>query len=603
MRNHIDTRIIIAIIIIFPLLFIWQGLDFTDTGYYLTNYQQIFNDPESVKYSFAIWLTDVVGGCWIKIFGDSLGLLGINIAGVLVVYLTVGLSYLILKPYIDQKHLLIGLLLTLMFTKWVVPLYYNNLTSLFFVASSLFLINGLKKDKLWQVIISAFIMGLNIFIRLPNILGFLIILGIFFYGYINKTRVRILLTQSLAFILSYIFAILCVVMAMKILGHFDIFISNLKDFFDIASTTGSRYSVFRLLATYFKNYYQLIFRLCALMTLAYIFAFIISKFSTLFIKRHVHILFLIFILTAIMTSLYLNYIYSRVVLITTGILYLILIIYIFNIEKTDRDLRLISFIALIILVITPLGSNNGLRNSVYGMYLAMPIFYAYIFNMRKINVDILTESSNCLNQWKTRLNSEEIKLIRNILVVFFFTLSLVWSFIYTYLDSPNRIEMRYSVDHPRLRGIFTTKERAKVVQELLDVINKYVNEDDYVLAYNEIPMLHFLTKTRPYLYNCWPDASPSHQFRQMLDRAMREKAKFPIVVMAKYDTSEFNWPSKKVALLDRSPYLENRITVLDFLKNNEYSTVWENDFFKILVPSKANLPNSNATFYQGEVSK
>ncbi|MGB9595421.1 MAG: hypothetical protein ACPL7B_03990 [Candidatus Poribacteria bacterium] len=113
-----SSKIITAIIIIFPLLFIWQGLDFTDTGYYLTNYQQMFNDPETVKYSFVIWLTNIIGSCWIKVFGDLLGLLGLNIAGVLVLYLTIFLSYLILKPYMDQKVLLLGLLLTMMFTKF-----------------------------------------------------------------------------------------------------------------------------------------------------------------------------------------------------------------------------------------------------------------------------------------------------------------------------------------------------------------------------------------------------------------------------------------------------------------------------------------------------
>lgn len=92
-----SPKIIAIIIIIFPLLFIWQGLDFTDTGFYLTNYQQIFNDPKSIEYSFALWLTNIIGGLWVKVFGDSLGLLGVNIAGVLVLYLTIALTYLILR--------------------------------------------------------------------------------------------------------------------------------------------------------------------------------------------------------------------------------------------------------------------------------------------------------------------------------------------------------------------------------------------------------------------------------------------------------------------------------------------------------------------------
>ena len=86
----LNPKIILALIILYPLIFIWQGLDFTDIGYSLTNYDQTFNEPESVSYGFVNWLTNIIGGLWLLLFGDSLGLLGINLVGAFVVYLTEG---------------------------------------------------------------------------------------------------------------------------------------------------------------------------------------------------------------------------------------------------------------------------------------------------------------------------------------------------------------------------------------------------------------------------------------------------------------------------------------------------------------------------------
>jgi hypothetical protein len=205
-------------------------------GYSLTNYQQIFNDPESSGYfSFNLWLTNIIGGIWILLFGDSLGLLGANLAGVLVTYLTIGLSYLLLKPYIDRKYLLIGLLFTLIFTKWFFLLHYDNLTALFFIASTFFLTNGLKSAKNWKILISGLILGLNIFIRLPNILGFSLILSIFFYGYINKTSVMPQAKQAISFISGYVLAILLALFTMKILGHYEFFTDSVNMLFNNSS--------------------------------------------------------------------------------------------------------------------------------------------------------------------------------------------------------------------------------------------------------------------------------------------------------------------------------------------------------------------------------
>ena len=560
-----NSKFIVFLIIIYPLLFIWQGFDFIDTGYSLTSYQQIFNDPESVSYGFVNWLTNIIGGLWILLFGDSLGLLGINIAGILVFYLTIWLSYLILKPYIEQKYLLIGLLLALIFIRnFLFFLYYNNLTSLFFFASALFIINGLRNSKNWQIIISGLLLGFNIFIRLPNVLGFSLIFGIFFYGYISKNTVMIQVKQTISFVLGYATAILLTILAMKTLGHYEIFVNSLSMLFNMASDTKASHNFPALFVIYVKEYMKVI----VFLFIGCLVLLVISKFFSLFKKHYLYYGFVITLGIVTLLCLLSNYqvkFTHYVILMSVGFLYLILLSYITNIEKSTANFRLVCSIALLILIITPLGSTNGQRIATYGMWIPIPIAFFYIFRLKDMSIEFKSTKNLSSNKFKFGLNIKETNLLRNFTVTSFIVFSLLSALLYTYQDSPNRIDMRYSIKNQRLKGIFTTKEKALAVEELLIEMNKYVNENDYLLAYNAIPMLYFLTKTKPYLYNSWTAFYSSYQLKQALEKAMNERQYLPVAVRKRSTIEDGN-------IID------------EFIDRNGYSLAWKNDFFDILVP-------------------
>ncbi|HAI68434.1 MAG TPA: hypothetical protein DCM38_03240, partial [Gammaproteobacteria bacterium] len=63
---------------IYPLLFIWQGLDVTDMGFSLSHYQLIFQDSGIFLSGYIFWLTNVIGGLWWEGFG-FLGVIGFKL--------------------------------------------------------------------------------------------------------------------------------------------------------------------------------------------------------------------------------------------------------------------------------------------------------------------------------------------------------------------------------------------------------------------------------------------------------------------------------------------------------------------------------------------
>ena len=570
-----------ALVIIFPYLLIFQGLDVTDIGFWLTNYHQIFIEPSNIQLLFSCWLSNVIGGIWIRMVG-GLGLFGVKLGGAIVVSITCYLSYLILKDYIKKEFLLIGLLLTEMiaFSGTSIILNYNNLSALFFTLSAYFFIKAILKEQYILFLFSGFLIGLNIFIRFSNILGISLVVVIFFYGYLKKIKISIQIRRSLYFLLGWCASIIMVLIIMKILGHYKLYLNSLLDLFEVGTSSDLRHSGIMLIKLLIRDHlFVLLYFFIALLG-----TIVISKIFHK-IKLNKYFKYIIFFIFALLISFFLYKGHRYFIYIIMGMLYLSLLINIFNLPKIDVNLKMISLTALLILFITPLGSSNGISNARFGMWLALPISIALLMQIMEIKNDLnfTTDSNKFFGRFK--INKQEMLFAKIIILIFCFTFMLMFSFRYTYSDTTNRLAMHYSINHPKLKMVYTTKERAKVVGELLDEIPKYVQAGDYLLCYEHIPMVHFLTETRPYLYTSWPILYQPGEFQINLDKTFKEKEKYPVIVRAKRSTSNFEWPNNSdIGLINSFNYNGNREIMKEFIDKYFYKIVWENDFFQILLP-------------------
>lgn len=572
---------LIVLVLIYPYLLIFQGLDFTDVGHSLTNYQQIFIEPSSIQNAFSSWLTNIIGGIWIKIVGD-LGLFGAKLGGALVITLTCYLSYIILKDYIKKEYLLIGLLLTEMisFSGTVIIINYNNLTALFFTLSAYFLIMGIFKRQYLLFLFSGFLIGLNIFIRFPNILGILLVAAIFFYGYLKKIKISIQIRQSLYLFLGWCASIIMVLIIMKILGHYKLYLNSLLDLFKMAMKFNPHHSGMKLIKMLIVDH---------LYILQYSFVALVGTIITskVFhkIKLNKFLKYSIFFIFALLISWFLYGRYRYFIYAIMGMLYFSVLINIFNFRKINISLRAISLIALLILFITPLGSGNGVFNAKFGMWLALTISIALLMQIIEIQSDLnLIIGFNKIYS-KLKMSKQEMLFAKRIILIFCFTFMVVFSFKYTYRDTANRFAMHYSINYYKLKMVYTTKERAKVVEELLSELSKYVHKGEYLLCYEKIPMVHFLTETRPYLYNSWPMLYQPEEFQEAIEKAIKEKEELPVIVRAKRSTSNFEWPNNSdIGLINSFNYNRGREIMKEFIYKYFYKIVWENDFFQILLP-------------------
>ncbi len=572
LNSNLSSSLLLILLVLFPLLLIWQGLDFTDTGFALTNAQQIFNDPSSTQFGISEWFTNFLGGVWLHFF-SAFGLIGFRFASVLILYVTIFFAFFILKPYFKKQHVLFGLFLAELFiirTPWI---NYNNLTALFYIIAAYFLIRGLQEYRNNFIFLCGFFVGLNIFNRISNILGILLVLCIFAHGYWNTINVKETIKSALFFISGFIIAILIISATLVFLGQFELYVNSILF---LGLNPASKYSGTGLLSLFIRDHLLVFsFTLISIIGIT-----LISKIDSWLTWRS-SFASIGFLLAIFLTGIALFIVVpfgSFVIMVVYGFLFVILVKNIIWHSPDKKQLPLLSLTALLLLVISPLGSSNGVFNAIYGMWLAIPIGLVCLLEFTGLNLGLgLNTGNKIVPQYSAELSKIPTKKVVCLILIFFLSLSLISAYQYTYRDSSDRFEMRYTVNHPYLKYIFTTEERAHVVQGLVDELPLYIKKDDYVIAYGSIPMVYYFTGSRPYLDNSWPDLYDSGQFSDTLNQSLKEKGVLPVIVRAKFDTRSFNWPEK-------TKPIEESYVMEQFIAAHGYTLAWNNEFFEILTP-------------------
>jgi hypothetical protein len=148
--------------------------------------------------------------------------------------------------------------------------------------------------------------------------------------------------------------------------------------------------------------------------------------------------------------------------------------------------------------------------------------------------------------------------------------------------------MTAQVDNPYIRHVYTTPERANAINELLTESKKYFQAGDTVLMYHTIPMMHYLTRTRPFLRNALPWLYEGSFFAGELRNTVEKTGQKPVIVrqLIKTVAEASNWP-------DPPPFFDENWATINakrdealesFIHEHGYREVWRNGVFAIYVP-------------------
>lgn len=562
------------------LLFIWQGLDFTDMGFWLVGYQQFYVHPDT--FWSVCWLTSFFGH-WLGLALGG-GVVAYKLGYVAVITMLAIIAYLLLSTQLGRSRFLAAVVLMTVFfvggynTNWV---SYNELTGLFYLAGAALLFWGLTDNVKIYIVFAGIVLGANVFIRLPNILGLLLLSSIWLYAWAYRWSFREVLICSSMFLVGYIFGVALVLGLIVMHGHREIYFQGVKVIFADAQSVSNVHSgsgMFnRLISDYVRAFSEALFLL------------IIGGAGASWASKLKILPAAIFVVCTALLFWYLVFFRAHMQWVIPGICYIVILsIVIFEIRR-NTNLALLAFISGMILIITPLGSANGIVNSLHGMWLALPLTLIYIWKSDSCAFSLQFLRLDSVRFWRNGQFTMESKGFRILVIIILLailiqTLNSAWR--HTYHDSENRFMMSNSIVHPLLVGTYTTAERAKVVTELLDAMSIFSNPGDEVLAYNGIPTLYFLTETHPWLGISWPDFESVEKLTALIAQQEKISNKLPLIVRATGSTYTDSWPVSAKPLASFWHQDEPRRVFEEFEKRHEYVVAWSNDFFEILTTTQ-----------------
>ena len=565
-------------LLIYSLALATQGLDFGDAGWQLTAYENIIVFPQGIQYSFMYYLSVLLGHLW-QVLLPSGGLYW-NRVGMVILFISVFFIYRILfRIYYPRHNWTRSLALVYLFVYQGAPesLNYDVFTMFFNSLIILFLYLGLTKRKHYLLFLSGIIAGLNIFIRIPNLAGILFFIVIPFYAYMRNWNSRRLLKYTgLAFI-GFIFGVSAIIVLLVLLNHQQYFIDNLAFLADMSTSGNATHGLSHLIMSYLKGYGKIIIVTGVILLIVLYIRYILRKnphfLQTKLYRIALVLLMIVFGLAALKIG---NPVWSKLRYLFFGLMFLNGMVLLL-LRRVAVKTRLLISLGLVLLIISSLGSDSGLEKMGWGSWVLGPMLFLQLRKGHYASIG----SGNI----RFKGNRELYKIFTLIFII----AALTYAWNNTYNDPGSRLSKRYPVNHPELKGIFTSKERAIVVNQLLSGIQPYIKHGDTLLAFIEMPMIHYLTHSRPYLNTSWPKLLYSPDiFRKQLDLA-ESKGTLPVVIRQNLNMGATNWPYNSIPdyteyINPSIKYREHGLELNDFLKRNNYVHLWGNTAFEILMP-------------------
>ncbi|WP_282038079.1 hypothetical protein [Saccharicrinis aurantiacus] len=554
----------------------FQGVDVCDEGFALSSYQQIFNCPESIEYNMLFWLTTVLGGLWHTLFPDG-GIISFRILGATTLLLTSIISYKTLKEYLPIKYVLLSILMIVVSDGFAdVSFNYNFVTGLVSVITLFLFYKGLIQQKKLFLFIAGITTSLCLFTSLPAITLAAIFLVIPFFQIINsEIKTANTLRNLVFYLLGIVLGTTLVLIIIKILGHWEIFTRAIYLLSSHSSSPDSNHNLATLLIKFIKDYLRVIYFALTLISGSIFFLIARNQLKGQVLKITCDIIAFLFFAVL----LHRGVIYTLYAMCILGCVSVII-----N-KSYNHQYRVIAFGALITAIILPLGTDPGIHSIGYAsIWMSLPFIFIAVNSIDKFSI--------CINLNKIpftiNINKGKISHLTNVYLLSYFLFMIISVFNGAYFDDGSRLKKTFIIDSPLANRVYTTQSRSIIINTGLNKLKEVVSPNDYLLVYDKLPLFHYLTQTKPYLYNPWVWAYDSPNFITQLERAEREISVKPVVLVQKYESiMSFSEPVKNY--LDPSAedtYLNRTINhkaLLDFLSRNNYFIHWENEYYTIYV--------------------
>ena len=248
-------------------------------------------------------------------------------------------------------------------------------------------------------------------------------------------------------------------------------------------------------------------------------------------------------------------------------------------QPSNRKLVYLSVLALLTMILVPLGSDNGFYNvGTNATFLALPLAIGSLFST----------THSLLS------NNAYISIFKKYVLVFF--IYVIVGILYSiptlcFHDSGSRLKKTYRPTFTAVTTAYTTQRRAEEVDSLFSHLQPLVNTNTYLLAYPSIPAINCLSLSKPYLTQPWIGIMDYYTYIHSFEKA-KENKPLPIIIIRKSTYADWSvgnehWKSI-IDCEDRFPSIKEKNEYLfRFVQDNYYTVEWEDDCFQLLIPQQS----------------
>lgn len=552
-------------LVIYSVILVNQGVTVTDTGYNYGNYINFSTlDP---MWKFSTFLATFIGNIFTHLpLGTTL--LGLNIYTGLVKALIAVSTYFICVYGLKMNRSLMFLsqMMALGYCWCPTSLLYNYLTYLFFTLGGLLLCLAVKYEKNCLYIIAGIFLGANVLVRFPNIVECLLIIALWVYCIMKRIKFKDALIRTLLCIGGYIIGALLILGPIAIIYGPSNYITGIQQILAMSSEADG-YSVKYMLIgdarAYLENMKWVLLSLIPVMIGTAI--YLISGKKYMWIKRLVMVLASLALIPLFLKLHMFGFIYYAYdSMYFVGIFFLIIAglmgLYVAFISKASLDLKMMAMIMGLIILITPLGSNNYLFSAENNLFIVTPFVFHCLFLL-------FTEGKKYLDK-KEKISLEPLKITLLIMVLFTFIQGILFGGTFVFRDGTAG-EKRTAVieNNEVLKGMHTNEKNGAFLNELNSYLDKNQLKGSDVILYGDVPALAFYMDLNPVMSSTWPDlASFSvNKFEteiSEIDSKVKESGSKPLVILG----HELNTDYPKHVVLS------------NFLKDNQYEETFTYDY-------------------------
>ena len=562
-RIKLDSKTLyygaIAVLFLYAFRNVYQGIDVTDTGYHFSNF--LYMSEMDPMWIFSTYLASILGHIFTLLPGGDT-LLGMNIYTAVIPAVLGVCTYAFFVKVIKAGKLesFVGVLVALSLCWCPTTCLYNYMTYLFFGLGAMFLYKGLAEDKRWHLVIAGVCLGLNVMVRFPNIAEAALILVVWYTCFLHKRKFKEYLQKTGWCLLGYILGIGVVLLQIQFkygIGEYVNGILRLFGMTDSASDYTAYSMVYNIIQAYlYSAKWFVIIAVCVVLGIIG-FMILPGKFTK--IKAVGYFACCLVLVRWLYGQGMFNLVFPQEgydAILNWGVVFLITAIvssvYLIVHPKAERGEKILAAIVLIVIGITPLGSNNQLYSNLNNMFLVLP-FVLHFLRKRLSKAETFL-----IRIGKIGFSPSKLPLCIMSLVCVGVLCFQAISFGNTFIFRDNRPRTYEVTSIEALKHMKTNEANAERLNALGEYVEGHNLSGRSVLLYGDVPALSAYLRM-PFVMSPWPEL-PSYSAET-----------FETELKAVVDGLEENRP---VIILSQKFYnfltsLEENVRDTDYFKTND----------------------------------